>query len=198
MRLFVLSLLAGSLLLAACSARESHQQAVPTALAGENGDEPSAGLSRNPASGQPDNTPSPDVPTYDEGVPPTGLLVRQDGTQFEGGRGTYCWTSSESGICVDYVAHVSNVVPIPLAPGEIISIEYAGPSADTDRIRWYAVTDPPTDDGESRLLWRSQGALISEGSVTPSTPGRYLITVFSQWESHGDASYGFFVEIEAA
>ena len=184
----VAAVLTVSLLLSACSSDDG-QETNPTATAGTSDATVSAGPTGTPASATPG--------TIDFEEPPTARLVRPDGRNYAGARGTFCW----AGNCFDYIAYASNVDVIPLHPGELLSFDYDRQTPDAEDVRWFPVVEVPDPDESGVLFWQppfiSGDDAFSTGPETPSEHGLYLITVFATWDGEpaGDALYGYYVTV---
>lgn len=123
--------------------------------------------------------------------PPAAYLRTAAGDFTEAGVGTGCW----DGQCVTTSGPVTNGGAVALAPRSPLAISFeAGvpPGLEAD---WFPAGPPPNAGDDETLTWpEPEGAPVSEGTVAPVGPGRYLLVVRAHWEK-GDLEYGFYVEI---
>jgi hypothetical protein len=132
------------------------------------------------------------------------------GETVEAGLGTYCWTdvSDGVGLCLDAIGIATQpdalltgspftaqfFIPVEEAPRDVrLSIRAATPELEMEEenalgLRWWAY-------GESDAVHSL--SLEREPSIELNLePGLYVFDLFVSWESLGDASYGFLVQVE--
>jgi len=132
------------------------------------------------------------------------------GETIQAGLGTYCWTevSQGVGLCLDAIGIPTQpdpvkvsfpftarfAVPVEAAPRDVVvTVRQAAPELEMNEenaqgLRWWAYGE----DGEMHTL-----ALVNEPAVELDlAPGLYVLDLFVSWESLGDASYGFLVQVE--
>ncbi len=152
-------------------------------------------------------TGEPGEPAIEE--PPQATLRINQQSQLSG-VGNYCWrtTESETLVCVDTVGIPTAPDPIPAGSPVQARFEFAvSENPSLLQLLVIPVTDQDLmDEADLGLSWwepRSgdQYALPLE---SPSEielaleAGLYVLNVFAKWETFGDVSYGFLVEIVSA
>lgn len=166
MRLLAL-LLAGSLLVSACSSQAGDERASPTVPAIDDQGAASAGRSGNPAPDQSGDNPM--------RQPPAAFLVREAGERFEGVTGSYFWTSGCLTTHADALDPITSAEPPSLQSGEAIRIEFTGLAADNVLLGWSAATAPPDANDFGLLMWAEAETwgpnLVAGGAVAPMQPG---------------------------
>jgi hypothetical protein len=124
--------------------------------------------------------------------------------------GTRCWTTGSQNnpavavsACIDYVAPVSNVDPLPVAPGAPFTIDFGAGQPSQLELTWGEVGNSTGTVNPQGLLWfggttdpdaTRAGGGGNDASV-PTTPGRYLVTAFAQYDGRGDLSYAWYIEV---
>lgn len=123
--------------------------------------------------------------------PPAAYLRTPAGDFTEAGVGTGCWEDH----CVTTSGPVTNAGPVALAARSPLAISFEAGVPPGLQADWYAAGAPPNAADNETLTWPEPGGTpVSEGTVAPGRPGRYLLLVRAQWEK-GDLEYGFYVEI---
>jgi hypothetical protein len=139
--------------------------------------------------------------------PPLASLAI-DGASQTAGLGTYCWTdvSQGMGLCIDaigiatpqdalvasspFTAQFS--IPVDEVPRDVVvTVRAVTPDIEMNEtasdFRWWAYAE-----GETYQL-----PLEREPALELALePGLYVLDLFVGWETLGDASYGFLVEVE--
>jgi hypothetical protein len=100
------------------------------------------------------------------------------------------------------VGPITNAGPVLLTPGERLIIEFAAGNPSELSLAWSSVTGQPPPPAPFGLAWtaglspRDDLTPMSAASlVAPTSPGQYVLIAFSRWPE-GDASYGWFVEVQ--
>ena len=152
------------------------------------------------------STPTPAAMPSDGSPPPASLEI--DGTTQTAGVGTYCWNSDTAGICVDKIGLPTSKDPLiatspvtarltlPLAdiPTQLVLSVF--PASEGNEVKI-------DEGGEEFRYWMPAERLSRELALQTSQdmtleldPGLYVFYIFAVWESYGDVSYGFLVEVK--
>jgi hypothetical protein len=131
-------------------------------------------------------------PEYED---PLGATLQIAGAApLQGGIGTYCW----DGFCCDLAGPVTNVDPIPMAPGASFELQFAHGDPDEVQLTWFAAPESVPQPQNGFLAWSinpTTGEQLDGFEAVPE-PGVYILSVFALWEGVGDVSYGWYVEVE--
>jgi hypothetical protein len=145
-----------------------------------------------------------------EGTPsasgePPALVVSDSDSSMAAALGTYCWSDSGVGNCVDAVGVITSRDAL-IALGEL-SISGALPGLEITDVRVDATPIAGSNSmllGSGLIAWTqaTQGielpATITGGAltinITSLNPGQYVIAVFLRVAGRGDAAYGFLLD----
>lgn len=118
---------------------------------------------------------------------PPQIIIRYQGASDYGAQGSYCWR----GNCVDYVPlqsreDLDSLTPIKVVNGSEVSFKIEGyEEPEQYHVTIYGI-------GRSEYIWN--GAV--ERSLKIELPsGTYLLDVFVSWNSGGDTSNIFKIEV---
>lgn len=125
--------------------------------------------------------------------PPFAVLRTADGIAVHGGLGTYCWRSGQQGLCVDMIGPITNVDPIRLAVGELYTLDFETVQPTSIEQSWIDVAGATGQPMGGERAWTDPRMQHLDGP--PTTPGRYILSLFTRWDGYGDVSYGFYIEL---
>lgn len=133
-------------------------------------------------------------------VLPAATLQAPNGARVEAGRGTYCWSGSNYRECKEFVAPVTNVDPLVVARGEVLTLEFAQGMPDELSCGWARVVGAVPPPVSGARVWNSDQprSLVAPSGLQTEAPrdaGGYVIGVFAKWDGVGDIMYGFYVEV---
>jgi hypothetical protein len=143
-------------------------------------------------------------------IRPPAAVILVNGVSQAAGIGTYCWRDDTQGLalCLDAIGIATQPepllvsgtftaqfsLPVEGAPSDLrLNIRQATPELEMEEenwqgLRWWAYSE----GGEVHAL-----PLEQEPSLELSlAPGLYVLDLFASWQSLGDASYGFLLQVE--
>ncbi len=127
-------------------------------------------------------------------APPFAVLTTSTGTAVQGGIGTHCWFDGQRGVCVDMIGPITNVDPIRLAVGELYTLDFETLQPTSIEQTWIAVGGVTDQVIAGERAWTEPRIQHLDGP--PTTPGRYILSLFTRWDGYGDVSYGFYIELQ--
>ena len=132
---------------------------------------------------------------------PSATLRATSGRSADGGKGTYCWSGPNYRECKELAAPVTNVEPLVVARGELLTVDFAQDTPGDLSSGWAKVigTAPPPREGVQ--VWNDDQprSFVSPSGLqieAPRDPGAYLLGLFAKWDGRGDIMYGFYVEVK--
>jgi hypothetical protein len=151
---------------------------------------------------------SADSPNQNRSEPPPATLTI-DGWEQTAGITSYCWKrGDDTGLCADGIGVTTNQDPIPAGSTFLAEFELlmeAPPGR--VQISIFPASQPVAEapEGSDWSYWRPVPGdqFTLPPSSTPSIeltlePGLHVFHLFVGWPDHGDASYGFLVDVEGA
>jgi len=141
--------------------------------------------------------------------PPPAVLHISDLTQ-EGGLGSYCWTDANIGasMCADAIGIPTSPEPLMVASPLEGSLEINFPYAPRELTLTILPVDEqniPAPGPKGLLYWNPGVEGVTQIHLPIQTvpafnqelaPGKYVFNFFVRWIDYGDASYGFFLEVQ--
>jgi heat shock protein HslJ len=141
-------------------------------------------------------------------APPLAALT-VGGQRQEAGLGSYCWSEPAGavpgpGVCADMVGIITPHDALP-APGATFTASFEFPMARAPSelvLRVMPAGISEFSEGDYGRAWRPVESmdhalpLEREPEIELSLePGLYIFSVFGRWTDHGDASYGWMVDV---
>jgi hypothetical protein len=141
--------------------------------------------------------------------PPPAVLV-VDGQEQVSGIGSYCWSDLDQGlsVCADAIGIITPEQPL-VVPSTFTAQFRLAPERMPSELSLQATAVLPDDEllrvpAGTRAWSAAQGEqyalpLQQEPEVDLTLePGLHVLYLFARWETYGDASYGFLVEVPAS
>ena len=152
-------------------------------------------------------TPTPSLTSSGRPEPPLATLVIAGKEQIAG-LGSYCWRYEDGRpLCTSSIGipTAQDALPADSPFTARLRLPVERPVTES-QLTVYRVTVDDQLDSVARGLrwWRPKGetreplTLTLEGETTVELslePGLYVLSLFARWKGHGDAAYGFLVEV---
>lgn len=145
-------------------------------------------------------------------VEPPAAVLKVAGREQVSGIGSYCWSEPTGGhpavsVCADRIGILTPEEPLAVPPVFMAYLSLSPEEPPVELALRVRAVSPEDELGGDQEGWRAWPAgpgethtlaLRREPAVELELkPGLYVLDLFARWEEHGDASYGFLIEVVA-